>query len=83
MTKTNLPVRAELANACEHLEKLVKSDGWIRVEDDLPDDDKEDYLVYSIHTKVYEKVNLSQLKQMIANSAKITHWRLLPSTPEE
>lgn len=65
------------------LDTDVQNSGWTSVEDDLPDDDKENYLVYSIHTKVYEKVGLSQLKQMIANSAKITHWRLLSATPEE
>lgn len=36
MTKANLPVRAELANACEYLEELIENDGWISVDDDLP-----------------------------------------------
>lgn len=32
---------------------------------------------------VYEKVSVSKLKQMISNSAKITHWRLCPLPPKE
>lgn len=59
------------------------NNGWIRVEDGLPDDDKDDYLVYSIHTKVYEKVDIEKLKMMIDNSAKITHWQPLPQPPKE
>lgn len=59
------------------------NNGWISV-DELPDDEsKDDYLVYSIHTKVYEKVDIEKLKMMINNSAKITHWQPMPQTPKE
>lgn len=36
MTKANLPVRAELANACEHLKELIKNNDWISVDVSLP-----------------------------------------------
>lgn len=62
---------------------LIDSGGWISVDDGLPDDDKDDYLVYSIHTKVYEKVDIEKLKMMIDNSAKITHWQPSPLPPRE
>lgn len=32
MTKANLPVRAELANVCEHLKELIENNGWISVQ---------------------------------------------------
>lgn len=69
------------------IEKLNKesepNNGWISIDDGLPDDDKNNYLVYSIHTKVYEKVDIEKLKMMIDNSAKITHWQYLPEPPKE
>lgn len=62
----------------------ASDNGWISIDDGLPDDDnKDDYLVYSIHTKIYEKVDIKKLKKMINNSAKITHWQLLPTPPQE
>lgn len=63
---------------------IVKNhNDWISVDDELPNDDNNRYLVYSIHTEVCEIVNKSQLKQMIDNSAKITHWQPLPKPPKE
>lgn len=60
------------------------NNGWISVDDGLPDDESKDgYLVYSIHTKVYEKVDIEKLKMMIDNSAKITHCQPLPQPPKE
>lgn len=41
MTKANLPVRAELVNACEHLEELIENNGWISVDDGLPTPEQE------------------------------------------
>lgn len=84
LTKANLAVRAELANVGLLIDELNKHNGWISVNDRLPDDEsKDDYLAYSIHTKVYEKVDIKKLKMMIDNSAKITHWQYLPNPPKE
>lgn len=67
-----------------HPTKASLNNGWISVDDWLPDDEsKDDYLAYSIHTEVYEKVDIKKLKMMIANSAKITHWQPLPQPPKE
>lgn len=61
-----------------------KNGGWVSIDDDLPTiESKEDYLVYSTSTKVYEKVDAKKLRIMIDNSAKITHWQPMPSTPKE
>lgn len=66
------------------IEALGLVSDWVNIHDGLPDDDStDDYLAYSIHTEVYEKVSVSKLKQMISNSAKITHWRLCPLPPKE
>lgn len=67
-----------------HPTKASLNNGWISVDDDLPRiESKEDYLVYSTYTKVYEKVDAKKLRIMIDNSAKITHWQPLPSPPKE
>lgn len=67
-----------------HPTKASLNNGWISVDDDLPRiESKEDYLVYSTYTKVYEKVDAKKLRIMINNSAKITHWQPLPQPPKE
>lgn len=61
-----------------------KNGGWVSIDDDLPTiESKEDYLVYSTSTKVYEKVDAKKLRIMIDNSAKITHWQPMPQLPKE
>lgn len=87
-TANNFYWRADgIRNVLNEIEKLglVSEDSdWVNIHDGLPDDDStDDYLAYSIHTEVYEKVSVSKLKQMISNSAKITHWRLCPLPPKE
>lgn len=67
-----------------HPTKASLNNGWISVDDDLPKiESKDDYLVYSTLTKVYEKVDAKKLRIMINNSAKITHWQPLPQPPKE
>lgn len=56
---------------------------WFLVSQKQPTDDSQDYLVYSMITEVYEKVSLKELLAMVNNSAKITHWRYLPSVPTQ
>lgn len=72
-------------NACESaydkICKMSEQEDWSLVADGLPQDDEQDYLAYSTITQVYEKVNLTKLKQMIDNPAKITHWRVCPDVP--
>ena len=59
MTKANLPVRAELANACEHLEELIENNGWISVDDELPSPEQEiNYLDNSFEPKNFYLVQL-------------------------
>lgn len=58
----------------DNLRNHQKNGGWISVDDDLPTlESKENYLVYSTFTEVYEKVDAKKLRIMINNSAKITH----------
>lgn len=73
-----------MKRAYREIEALGLVSDWVNINDGLPDDNStDDYLAYSIHTEVYEKVSVSKLKQMISNSAKITHWRLCPLPPKE
>lgn len=72
-------------NACESayakISKIGEQESWSSVADGLPQDDEQDYLVYSTVTQVYEKVNLTKIVQMVNNPAKITHWRVCPDVP--
>lgn len=70
----------------EFVNKILQhqsKNSWISIDDMLPESDSTDYLVYSIHTQVYEKVSVKNLRIMINNSSKITHWREAPQPPQE
>lgn len=91
MTKANLPVRAELVNACEYLEKFVGGNGWISVSDDNPTTN--DYVFVLLHGKfpalgkydneIWEVQALGSQYLNLVDGSCVTHWKPAPQLPKE